>query len=311
MSKIGQWVLNISAGIFFYIFFLVVYFPFESIIQDGLSQVDQLTRGAYRITVGEIDPGLFFKTKFKKLQVLRNSGGQYEAWLDLPEVRVGISYISLLAGNVQASFAAKGKKGELDGELYLTDTSHEVDLHLDQLSLDSVPALEHFADTDISGIVSGKIALDLVASQWTKGRGKVDLTIKDLHMAGTTIQGLDIPELDFTASKPAVIKMEMNKGKILVNEFTFAEGDVAADLKGSIRLNNRFDYSRLNIDGTVKFTEKVVTAVGYIGLLDGQKNADGALPIKLTDRLSEPKIKVGTMEFDLKKILSGGFPLGN
>lgn len=307
MSKIGQWVLNISAGIFFYIFFLVVYFPFESIIQDGLSQVDQLTRGAYRITVGEIDPGLFFKTKFKKLQILRNSGGQYEAWLDLPEVRVGISYISLLAGNVQASFAAKGKKGFLTGELYLTDTSHEVDVQLDQLSLDSVPALEHFADTDISGIVSGKIALDLVASQWTKGRGKVDLTIKDLHMSGTTIQGMNIPELDFTPTKPGLIKMEMNKGKILVNEFVFAAGDVAADLKGSIRLNNRFGYSRLNIDGKVQFTEKVVTAVGYIGLLDGQKNADGALPIKLTERLSEPKIKVGTMEFDVQKMLSGEF----
>ena len=71
MNKLVQWILNITAGVFFFVFFLIIFFPFDNIIYDALAQIEEKTNGKYRIQVSEINPNIFFKSIFKDFEVFR------------------------------------------------------------------------------------------------------------------------------------------------------------------------------------------------------------------------------------------------
>ncbi len=107
VNKFIQWTLNLSAGIFFFLLFLFLFFPMEELARHYISQVEVQTKGQYRIFVSEIEPSLIFKSSVKKLEVYqRDNDGNENLIVSLPEAKVGLSYLPLMAGVVKASFVA-------------------------------------------------------------------------------------------------------------------------------------------------------------------------------------------------------------
>lgn len=306
MSKLGQWILNITAGVFFFFFFLLFMFPFDSIIQYFLSQVETSTNGAYRITVSEIKPSLFFKTVFKNFQLHHRGENGDEIWIDMPEVRVGFHYLPLLAHRFQTSFVVKGKKGEMEGRLSLlfpesslTEGSFSTDI--DGIQFSDLPFLSIGAGSSLAGSIDGKIDLSLDSDHVNRNSGLIELKFKNVSMPAGRFSpypgvDMDLPDTVLTDAKGGIFSAKMDAGKMEIKTLTLTGGDLTLSLAGKLQINKKLPLSRFNLDGTFQLSKKLEDAFPFIIVVDKQKNEDGSYPISLSGRISKIQIQVGTFE---------------
>ena len=302
MNKMVQWVLNLTAGIFFFVFFLFLFFPFESLIQNFLAKIEARTNGAYRITVGKIEAGVIFKSVFKDFQLHQMAGGHDEVLLDFPEVKVGLSYLPMLAGTVQASFEALGRQGKMEGDMMVSSDEYRLDTEISGMQFSDIRYLSTWLKLPLDGVLDGAIDLTIYPDQVVRNEGTIDLKLKNLKISPARVTpypgfDLDLPETILSGEKEGVVKMTMNQGKLELKEISFPGEDLMFDLKGRIQLNKKPDLSRLAVNGKFSLSKKMQEALPFVVMIEGQKSEDGSYPLTLSGRLNKPRIQIGT--FDL------------
>ncbi|MBI4412494.1 MAG: type II secretion system protein GspN [Deltaproteobacteria bacterium] len=302
MNKMVQWVLNLTAGIFFFVFFLFLFFPFESLITNFLGKIEAQSNGAYRITVGKIEAGIIFKSVFTDFQLHQVVGGRDDVLLDFPKVKVGLSYLPLIAGTVKASFEAKGKKGRMEGDLVVSPDEYRLDTEMHGMQFEDIRYLSAWLKLPLDGALDGTIDLTIYPGQASRNEGIIDLSLKNLKISPTRVTpypgfDLDLPETVLSDEKGGAIKIQMKEGKLELKELTFPGEDLILDLKGRIQLNKKPDLSRLAINGKFSLSKKMQDALPFVVMIESQKSEDGSYPLTLSGRLNKPRVQIGT--FDL------------
>lgn len=301
MNKMVQWVLNLTAGIFFFVFFLFLFFPFESLIQGYLGKIESRTNGAYRVTVGKIRAGVIFKSVFTDFQLHRMTGGRDDVLLDFPEVRIGLSYFPLVTGTVKASFAAEGKKGTMEGDLMISSDEYRLDTEMSGMRFSDIRYLSTWLKLPLEGTLNGAIDLTLYPGQVTRNEGTIDLKLKGLKISATRVTpypgfDLDLPETILSGEKDGIVRIQMGEGKVELKEINFPGEDLVLDLQGKIQLNKKPELSRLTVNGTFSLSKKMQEALPFVVMIESQKSEDGSYPLTLSGRLNKPRIQVGTFD---------------
>lgn len=306
MNKIIQWILNIVAGIFFFVLFLFLFFPYESIIRAQLSQM----QGPYRIQVGDIDPHIIFKSEFRDFEVSKVSkNGSPELWVQFPKIKIGVRYLSLISGNIKGSFVVPGKNGkELKGGFslkknkggdpkkgpYLLETA---EIHLKNFDLSKIAYLENFINPPLKGFVSGSgfVVLDS-NNKLTKHQGMANLKFKNLILPPSEGKFGKIPQIVLAQDKQeGVLKFRVDNGQINLETLSFPGGDIVLDLKGNIILSKNVDRYRLQLSGSYKFSDEFSKFVPSLPQLEEQKGEDGSYPLTLQGRFTSPQISIGDL----------------
>lgn len=300
MNKLTQWVLNIVAGIFFFILFLILFFPLESIVRHFLSQVEVATKGSYKITVGEMEPNVLFKSVFKNFQLHKVDKGATQLIADIPELKIGVSYLALIGGTVRASFVALGRKGEMEGDLILSQNEVHLDSEMDGFSLQNVPYLSDLLTVPMEGRLNGKADLDLFPKQMNKNRAKIDLKLQDFKIPASKVTpypgvDLDLPETNLSG-KGGVLKGSLDKGKLTLDQFALPGDDLSVTVSGTVQLSPRFPLSRLNLEGNFRVSEKISQSIPLLVVIEKQKGEDGSYPVTITGRFNRPNLTIGTFE---------------
>lgn len=299
MNKVTQWALNLSAGLFFFIFFLFLFFPFETFIKNSLSQIEKQSGGAYRVTFKEINPNILFKSVIKDLEIRRRTGNQEEVLVHFPEFRIGVKYLALLGDELKGSFEASNKNGGVEGDFDLESQKTSVEINFDQFNLKHLPGLEIWTHVPITGQISGLVKAVFVKNQINQHTLSAELKFEKLKLPASKlepVQGfeLELPEMDLAATEPFKIQMKLEKGTLDIKQFHIPGPDVKVNLSGNIRLNPRFALSRLDVNGDFFLSEKVEKAIPLIVVLEKQKGENGLYPLNLSGRISEPSVKIGT-----------------
>ncbi|MBI2340839.1 MAG: type II secretion system protein GspN [Deltaproteobacteria bacterium] len=302
MNKMVQWVLNLTAGLFSFVFFLVLFFPFDSLITGFLGKVETQSKGAWRVTVGEIDAGVIFKSVFKDFRIHQMSGGRDEVVADFPEVKVGFRYLPLIAGQVSASFTAKGQKGRMDGKLKLSSDEFHLDAKMKGMQFSDIRYVANWLKLPLEGALDGAIGLALYPGQPSKNSGDIDLKLKNLKISPARITptagfDLDLPETILSDEKGGTVRVQMGEGKIELKEVNFPGEDLVLNLSGRIQLGKKAEMSRLAINGKFSLSKKLQDAFPFVVMIEGQKGEDGSYPLTLSGRLNKPRVQIGT--FDL------------
>ncbi len=292
--------MTITVGLVFFIVFLFWLFPFNIIIQHYLSMVESSSGGAYRIAVSEIDPGVIFKTVLKDFKVYHKEAGVESLWVDFKEVRVGIKYLPLIAGQINAGFQAQGKSGSVSGDF--SSSSSEIHLEADfkALKISDIPYLASTTGLPLKGTISGNMNFTIDPAQVIRGDGSVNLQVKELVLGPgnlTPYEGFDLtlPETILADSKTAgVIKLDMKDSQLTINDITFSGEDLLFSLKGKIQLNKKSDLSRVTVNGNFRVSKKLEEAFPVITILEKQKTEDGSYPLNVSGRLTKPKVQIGT-----------------
>ncbi|EKD41365.1 MAG: hypothetical protein ACD_73C00747G0003 [uncultured bacterium] len=282
----------------------------EELSRHYISQIETQTKGKYRITVAEIKPSLIFKSTVTKLQIYEKDGEKDNLIVNLPEVKVGVSYLPLIAGNIKASFIALSGKGKIDGDLSLSDSEQKIDVTLKDFNLENLPYLALMAKVPLKGIISGTIDVDYNDAEVSKSNGVIDLKLSQFvipqsHLTPMSGIDLDLPETILSDAAGGKIKIKMKSGKIDVQDFSLPGPDIVLALKGNVAVNKKINFSKLNITGTFNISDKIKEALPFVIIIDNQKNEQGTYPISIAGRLTKPQIQIGT--FDLTA-LTGGLP---
>lgn len=301
MNKTLLWTINIAGGVFFFFFFLFLVFPYEILISHFLSAIETQTNGAYRVTVDEITPRILFKSRFANFAVHKLDGGADTVLARFPEVKIGIHYLTLLRGTIDASFIAGTKGGNAEGNFYSSASEHHFDCRLNDLDLSAVPYLATFADIPLQGKLGGSLSFTVYPAQWNKNTGKAEVKMKNLMIPKAKVTpypgfDLDLPDTQLAVKGEGVIKMTVEGGKLEVTELTLPGEDVVVNLKGRILTNRRIEISRLSLNGSFMLSEKIKNAIPLTVVLDKQKNEDGSYPLVLSGRISAPRIQIGSFE---------------
>lgn len=313
MNKAIQWIINITAGIFFFFFFLLISFPFENLMQNALSQVERQTSGRYRITVSSIDPNVIFPSVFKDFQVHQKEGAKDRVIVDFKEVKLGVSYLPLLASRLSASFSAEGKSGSVKGDIDLHQSSSSFSAKLNKLKISDVPYVQSIlagAQIPLDGAFSGEMEGSFFQGQPVKNEAFADLKIENLVIPAGRLTKLqfDAPEaLSLAGKDKGKFKLKMEKGRIDLQEFSLPGEDLILNLSGNLVLNPRVPFSRLNVQGGIQFSPKMEGVLGSVLIVIAkEKTAEGVYPISVNGRLNKPEIKIGN--FSLSSLQPSEIP---
>ena len=313
MNKFVQWALNITVGLFFFLFFLFLFFPLEEVARHYVGEVGRMSKGKYRIVIGKIEPSLLFKSSIKDLEVYtRDASGVEQVITKLADVKIGVSYLPLLAGKVSSSFIATSQKGKAEGDFSLSKDDSKVNVKIKDLSLDNFPYLSVLAKVPLKGSLSGTINIKYSAAEINKSEGKLDLSflqfkIPAAHLMPVPSFELDLPETILSDTNGAQIKLSLKNSRLEIQDFSIPGPDLIVSLKGNIQINKRSNFSKLNLIGTFNFSDKIKEALPYLVIIENQKNEQGLYPLSISGRLTKPQMQIGN--FDLTS-LTGALPSG-
>ncbi len=303
MSKLGQTVLTVAAGIFFFFLFLLLLFPFDAVFRHFISQIEEKSAGNYRLVVQEIKPSLVFKTVFKGVQFYHKKETTEELWFDLKEVRLGIRYLPLLAGTLKSSFVAKAEQGKMEGDFSfsLSGSEYEIRSKLADINISDFNYVSIKSGIRLNGILNGNMNLLIDPVRVNRNEGTIDVTFKNLVIpAGRVVPypnfDLDLPETILAGGENGTLKLKMEGGKMEIEQIRFPGEDLVLNLKGKVQFNKKISLSRVNGEGDFKLSQKLTDALPFLVVIDKQKNEEGFYPLMISGRLSKPRVQIGTFE---------------
>lgn len=294
----------ILAGVVFFIFWLVVAFPYDALESRVLTEIENQTGGRYKIEMKDMDISLFGSVSFEDLKISEKGAPKGQVLLATPTLEIGFSPLGLMSNEVDLEFYMEGKKsGEIEGDFKQEGPSIELNANFDEFPLAELKFLTQKAKVGIVGNLEGEIAdLRFNPIDSSQNQGDVRLQFENVKLEATKIKldpsdpssDIEIPAIKLSGDRGSQFIAKLTLDKFNIEDITFKGGDVELDLKGSITMRGKKpgEY-RLSLKGQFKLSDKLTKAIPLLGLLEAQKTAEGVYPLTITGRVQKPNIKIG------------------
>jgi type II secretion system protein N len=102
--------------------------------------------------------------------------GQPVTTMFFKSVEVDIAFIPLLGGKAEIGLDIATGSGGMSGTVKMSKSSLNVDFRLKRMPLATIPGIADAVGLPLGGLGDGRIALDLPKNDWTKAKGRVDLS---------------------------------------------------------------------------------------------------------------------------------------
>lgn len=303
MNKTAQIILNILVGLVSLFFFTLLMFPLDSMIGHFLTELEEKSKGEWKISVSEIDSSLLFDSEFKNFKLFQKGKEIFHA----PSISAGVSLLPLISGDVNLRFTANYRKGEMSGRLTLSEDS-VIDLDLEKVDLKDLTILtDYLKANNYPQLNSGELS-GTVYFEWSRDMrnrdGEVNLKIRNAKMGSIAIKAanMEIPAMELsTGSKAIELEGNFDRGQISFTKFIIPGPDLVFDISGSLRFNRNNEIIRINLGGKFGFSDKVKEQLTLVAMLEGQESEDGTYPLSVQGSAKKPSIKIG--EIDLAQFL--------
>jgi len=282
-------------------------FPLDTMISHFLSKLEEETKGDLRISVSEIDASLLFDSEFKDFRVFKSDKEIFFT----PKLSVSMSPLSMLGEVIDVGFEADYKKGDIAGRISLSQKKGQVSVDIIDLELDNIwlKDLKFIKtkfdlagyDLDFSGVADGTVYIQ-IEKDIRSSLAEVELKFKQMKTQPIflTDMNLEIPSIKFSSKKKEiVVEGILEKGKIVVNEFSIPGPDIKLNVTGSAKINQKLSLIGMSFNGRFSFSDELTKSIPFLAAipgLDDQKLPDGSFPISIKRSLKNPKIKIGTID---------------
>jgi type II secretion system protein N len=300
--------LYVMAGIFFFVFWVLVLFPTEAVKSRVINQIENQTQGRYKVDIKDLSLTMFGNLKLKEVKVTEVAGTDQKPLFESPKVKLIVSYLSLLSNHIKSDFYIKGTKGEVEGSVSQEGDEFLLDLDFDEYSLADVGWFAAEAKVPLKGKLDGEFNVRVNRMDYTQDTGKINLKFINLATASTSVSldpstpeaTVTLPPIKLTGEKGSVLIGEVKKGNLEISSFTLSGGDIKLDLKGRVLLQAKdlADY-RLNLQGFFQIADPIMKALPIAFLLESQKTPNGDYPLQIGGRLGKPTIRIGTFNLPI------------
>lgn len=310
MKRIRRFFIYSLVGLFSFMFFLYLSFPYN-ILKEGLSaQISNATQ--LNLTVGELKSRFPLGLKAEKITIYNPMGGKQ---FTFNELSVRLSFLGLLIGNLTADLEIVDESNgriELSGSISLFDIlkigkesilPKRIDFNAKDFLFGDIvnfllsakannegtnallkPLLEKI---EIKGKLNSKVSLNLNSDDVSQSKGETSFDVK-----GATIdfdKGLQLPNQVFDS---ALFKAVSNSGQIAIDQSSlFKSQDLELAIHGKIIQKQKFDKSQMDVDMLLSMRGAFKEQIGFIlDTIFNRSNSEGMFKIKISGQLSSPQV---------------------
>ncbi|MBU4483839.1 type II secretion system protein GspN [bacterium] len=303
MSRLGKTLVLMGVGLFSFILFLYWMFPYEVIKDKIEDQVEKQLGGAYEFKIESLSPSFVTGAVLRKVSLRKRVQSQLIPVFEAERLKARVSLFSVLFGSIKVKFYLVHKDGEIDVVYKETSGGAKISIEFDRFDLKNVQYFRTIYGLNLQGEIDGDIDLDLDFKRITASQGSIALKLTNTQIDPSMLRfgsddtegSLELPLLVINQKEEENIIFDINNGTIDIKEFAIGKkGDMGLTLGGKIYLAAFFKNYRMNLDGSLKFSEKVEKALPFLFIIQKQKDDKGDYPLRVTGRMSGPTIKIGT-----------------
>ncbi len=300
--------LYLASAVVFFVFWVIWVFPYDALKSRIITEIENRSRGVFRLDVGEMDLSLFGSVTFKNLSIFERTKEGEVSLLKTPRMKIGFSPFSIFSNKVDFSYSIKGSKGDLEGEFRQDGEGMELSAEFDEYQLADLQYLSNKAKVPLKGTLNGEIRLQLSKADPNKNGGNIDIQFENLILEPTRLNldpsspdaVIEVPQIKLSGAEDSGIKGEVKKEDLVFQSISLKGGDIDLDLSGKVTMvgPSAKDY-RMALQGSMKIVDSLVKALPFLFILEQQKTPEGVYPLNITGRLGKPSIRIGRFNVPL------------
>ncbi len=255
-KKILKWTGYPAFFLLCFVFFAYKTFPYERLAERLVAEA--AARG-YEVEIVDLTHSGLTGLEFENLRIVMPQQGEAPP-LDVifDELTVGTSLFSLISDTKSYDFDAELAGGAIEGEATVGEESAEIEVQVEDLTLEAIPALRQYTKIPVAGLMNAEIDLAMPA-EIAESDGNVELTIEGLHL-GDGKTKIDIPgwgglTLDRADAGNLELTMVVEEGTATIERAKSHGKDLKLDAIGRVKLLRPMKRSELKLMARVKVEE--------------------------------------------------------
>ncbi|MCC6711876.1 MAG: type II secretion system protein GspN [Candidatus Dadabacteria bacterium] len=278
------------------LFFLVVFtlflfmtFPGDVIKKRIIAEIESNT--PYKADIQNVRVSPLLKINMEGVKLSRANS----VFLELENLDLSPSPLSVFSDNPKVPFTAKLWGGEISGSIRINKTTgrvSELDATLESVRINSVPSLfseEAEKSLSLGGVIDGEVNLVMIPP----ASGDIQFEITGLKLENMKLKGITLPNLtDLTSMFKGTIEGDMTR----IDQFRIAGADIDLDITGTTPLPWEIQNGGV-IDIGYSLQMKGGPMAKYKGLLSPYlaTQRDGSLGGKILGTVANPRFEQGSI----------------
>lgn len=319
LKPIERKILKYAGYPLFYLACLVLFvrvtFPYDTLRTRLLAEFNG-RGGDKRLEIEHMSGHWFFGVEAENVRLTEiittpTEEKKAPAALQVDQLQLSVSPLSLLFGNVGVSFDAEVGGGNVSGSFSQSDAEAKLAVHSEEVDISGLTLLSAGLGLPLGGTLAGDVDLVLPERKMSAAVGKFELAITDFVVGDGKAKVLETIALPKLSAGNFALKAEATDGHLDVSEFGSDGKDLLLTAAGRIRLREPFDRSNADLDVTFRFKEAYTNKNDITKSLFGSseskvpglfdmdpnvkraKDKDGSYRWRVTGQLAKPTFRPG------------------
>lgn len=208
------------------------------------------------------------------------------------KINARLSLLPLLLGHQKITFSIYLQDTILEGSFEQKKEGMEINLDSTEFNLSRL-FMQKLVQQPLQTALQIKAHLTLQQDP-KKSTGKINITLKKLNNADTSIMGMTVPSIDLGQLS---LEAEIQDGQVHIRKYEQAGTDAESRLSGTIRLATDPAMSQLNLTFQIKPLDNWfqknpnLRTLMQFPLVQQRRSADGFLSLPIAGTLSYPQIR--------------------
>jgi len=282
-KKILHAVIFILLGVFLFILFLYIGFPYETLKRRIIGELEAKTPLRYEIE--QIRPHPLSGLTFKNVVIYALVDSKKVKVLSVERFRITLSLLPLLWRRVHLRLWGEVLDGTVEGEFSQSGGPGELILSGKDVNLQRIHFLREVKGVEMGGILTWKTMVTFGGKGISEKIGSAEFLISEAMLSRLPLPGIaPLGVGDIQGN------IELKRGKVTIKRLASSGGDLNGQVLGNIFLNSDFPKSRLNLRITIKPSAKFDPRYRiFLSLLGRQGKTEGIYAFSLKGTLLHPR----------------------
>lgn len=270
--------------------FLYLTFPYDQLGEFVTKKADAYLPG-FDLSIGHIRPHRLTGFEIKNI-LIQKSEDESEAsvpLLNMQKLRFRFEILPLITRTISVPLSCSLYKGTLDGKVAKKSKDYTISTEMEGIDLAAYLPIKEIFGISIGGVVSGKASLKLPDSNPAKLNGTIDLVVKNITVAESTVYGFALPD---TKAGQLVGRILLANGKGTFEDCVLTSSDLGGELTGNIFLSDRIERSTLKLNLKFKLSGDLQKNFGALLSAIRKPDSAGYYNLSIIGTLSSPRVNL-------------------
>ncbi len=283
-KKVLHAVIFILLGVFLFILFLYIGFPYETLKRRIIGELEAKTPLRYEIE--QIRPHPLSGLTFKNVVIYALVDSKKIKVLSVERFRITLSLLPLLWRRVHLRLWGEVLDGTVEGEFSRKGRGGDLTLVGRDVNLQRIHFLREVKGVEMAGTLEGKTMIVLREGDFSGQSGSAEFLISEAKLSRLPLPG--IAPLGMGQIRGDI---ELDRGKVTIKRLASSGGDLNGQVLGNIFLNSHFPKSRLNLRITIKPSAEFDRRYRiFLSLLGRRGKTEGIYAFSLKGTLLHPRL---------------------